>query len=84
MAQADTIHSYERVPSGTQTTSSSFVSSIYQSISLSFIRPLLKKGAENDLDENSATLVNPMSERVEELMNTFTQIYNKVSRKCSS
>lgn len=78
MAQADAAHPYERLPSGTRATISSFVSSIYQSISLSFIRPLLRQGAANDLEEYSAISVNPIKESVEELTNKFSQIYNKV------
>eukprot|EP00210_Caulerpa_lentillifera_P008112 g7746.t1 len=78
MADANAAHRYERLPSGTQFSALSFISSIYKLISLSFVSPLLKKGAENDLDEFSAFSANPLKQTVCELTDEFNSVYSRL------
>lgn len=53
----------------------SLFSSLYSSLTFSFINPLLKDGAANELDEYSAITVNPLNETIEDMQTEFDQIY---------
>eukprot|EP00210_Caulerpa_lentillifera_P008933 g8524.t1 len=78
MENADTSYPYERLSSGQPTGFLYRISLLYSRLSFSFVNPLLKKGAANDLDEDSATLVNPVNESIKELTEVFTQKYTKL------
>eukprot|EP00210_Caulerpa_lentillifera_P007445 g7115.t1 len=54
------------------------VMAFYSSITFSYVNPLLEKGAANELDENSAASINPLTESIEELTMKFYQIFNKL------
>lgn len=51
-----------------------FFLSLYSLLTFSFINPLLKQGAANELDEYSAITVNPFNETIEGLQTEFDQI----------
>eukprot|EP00210_Caulerpa_lentillifera_P001049 g1012.t1 len=60
------------------------VSSIYNTVTFSFINPLLKKGAANELDENSAVDSNPLNETIEDLTTEFYRIYNRQEKETNN
>jgi len=75
MIDGETNLPYERLPTRTRTKSSSFISSMYKSMTFSFVIPLLAKGAVGELNEYSAMSINPINETVGELTDQFTQTY---------
>lgn len=75
MEHSETVHPYERLSPRTRTKVSSFMSSLYKSITFSFVSPLLAKGMAGELDEYSAMSANPINETIDELTDQFTQTY---------
>eukprot|EP00210_Caulerpa_lentillifera_P006263 g5982.t1 len=75
MADTRTVLRYERLPSENSSSYSNLISSAYIWLSLSFVNPLLKKGARNELDEFSAISVNPVKKSIGVLTNEFSRIY---------
>eukprot|EP00210_Caulerpa_lentillifera_P006269 g5988.t1 len=54
------------------------ISSLYSSLTFSFVNPLLEKGAANELDETSAMDVHPLTENIKDLTTEFYRIYNNL------
>lgn len=61
----------------TRTRLRGFVLSLYNTLTFSFMNPLLKKGFANELDEYSATTVNPLTEAIGDLQTEFFRIYTR-------